>query len=131
MCPILGQSGPVWSQTWHTSKDVYSNSSNACQQTSGIRGCVVSLSIVNRHFSVSYSGGPDLDQKCVRIAPNGTNPGLFPHQISVHFGAALKCTKIWYEKIPDLSHLGPIWPILGAKSGHPGIEIVVISLHFK
>ena len=46
-----------------------------------------------------------LAPKCVRLAPNGTKPGLF--QIR---GA--KCTEIWSEKAPDLSHLGPIWPTL-------------------
>ena len=30
-----------------------------------------------------------------------------------HFGAkGAKCTEIWSEKAPDLSHLGPIWPTL-------------------
>ena len=29
-----------------------------------------------------------IDPELVRLAPNGTNPGLFSDQISVHFGSA-------------------------------------------
>ena len=47
-----------------------------------------------------------LAPKWVRLAPNyGTNPGLFKIYRA-------KCTEIWSEKVPDLSHLAPIWPSL-------------------
>ena len=68
-----------------------------------------------------------LGPKWVRLARNGTNPRLF-HIRFKYILAWLnllattnptrtgicqlepKCTEIWCEKVPDLSHLGSIWP---------------------
>ena len=36
----------------------------------------------------------------------------FSDQISVHLTRGAKCTEIWSEEAPDLSHLTPIWPTL-------------------
>ena len=46
--------------------------------------------------------------KVGQIGPIWDKSGTFSDQISVHFGAAPKCTEIGSEKVPDLSHLGPI-----------------------
>ena len=55
--------------------------------------------------------------KVGQIGTKSEKSGSFSDQISVHLArwAArwAKCTEIWSEKVPDLSHLGPIWPILG------------------
>ena len=48
----------------------------------------------------------DLGPKWVRLAPNGTNSGLF----QIRFQP--KCTEILFEKVPDFSHTEPIWPSL-------------------
>ena len=56
--------------------------------------------------TASGSGKVGLAPKWVRLATNGTNPGLF--QIS----RGAKCTEFWSEKAPVLSHLGPIWTTL-------------------
>ena len=45
-----------------------------------------------------------------QIGPKWGESGTFYYQISVQFGAT---DSSWSEKVPDLSHLGPIWPILG------------------
>ena len=88
-----------------------------CGRT-GCSGHCVRLDSLTRHVTMSAAdyidsspshwwqvlGSPDLDTKWVRLAPNWTNPGLFSDQISVHL-----CTEIWSEKVPDLSHSGPIW----------------------
>ena len=51
------------------------------------------------------------------LATNLAQIGSYSDQIWVHFGSLSqnllksykpKCTEIWYEKVPDLSHLGPI-----------------------
>ena len=49
----------------------------------------------------------------VRLAPNVTNSGLFQIRFQYIWLDRAKCTEIWSEKVPDLSHLGPIWSILG------------------
>ena len=41
-----------------------------------------------------YPGVVGLAPKCVRLAPNGTHPGLFSNQISVHLAPRAKCTEI-------------------------------------
>ena len=51
--------------------------------------------------------------KMGQIGPKWDKSGAFSDQISVHLAPRAKCTEIWSEKSPDLSHLGPIWPILG------------------
>ena len=51
-----------------------------------------------------------LAPKWVRLAPNG--------------GA--KCTEIWSEKVPDLSHLGQIWPTL--EPNLPSLPCLIIPL---
>ena len=78
----------------------------------------------------SWSGMVALAPKWVRLVPNGKIRGFsrsefsggkpfgkisvgkwaFSDQISVHLAPRAKCTEIWSEKAPDLSHLGPIWP---------------------
>ena len=35
----------------------------------------------------------------------------------------LKCTEIWSEKVPELSHLGPIH--FGSKSSDPGVWVLL------
>ena len=53
-----------------------------------------------------------LAPKWVRLVPNGTNLGLFQIRFQYIWLDRAKCTEIWHEKAPDLSHLGPIWPTL-------------------
>ena len=53
-----------------------------------------------------------LAPKWVRLAPNGTNPGLFQIRFQCIWRRGAKCTEIWSEKAPDLSHFEPIWPTL-------------------
>ena len=73
----------------------------------------------------------DLATKWVKLASNGTNPELF----QIRFQYILKGTETWSEKVPDLSHLGPIWPTLGVKPTIPGqsspkhwtVNVMVIS----
>ena len=68
----------------------------------------------------------ELAPKRVRLVPNGTNPGLFQirfQYILAHcwyfwywyliWKSCAKSTEIWSEKVPDLSHLGAIWPAFG------------------
>ena len=61
---------------------------------------------------VSIPGMVGLSPKWVRLSPNGTNPGLFQIRFQCIWRVGAKCTEIWSEKAPDLSHLGPIWPNL-------------------
>ena len=42
--------------------------------------------------------------KVIELDPNGTNPGLFQRQNELTSDL---------KKVPDLSHLGTIWPTLG------------------
>ena len=44
---------------------------------------------------------------------------------------APKCTEIWSEKVPDLSLLGPIWPILGTNlvTQNHRLNIAIIVRH--
>ena len=58
------------------------------------------------------TGMVGLAPKWVRLAPNGTNPGLFQIRFQCIWRPRVKCTEIWSEKAPDLSHLEPIWPTL-------------------
>ena len=53
-----------------------------------------------------------LAPKWVRLAPNGTNPGLFQIRFQCIWRGCAKCTEIWSQKAPDLSHLGAIWTTL-------------------
>ena len=52
----------------------------------------------------------------IRLGPKmghiGRKWDIFRSDFST-FWRATKCTEIWSEKVPDLSHFGPIWPILG------------------
>ena len=57
------------------------------------------------------SGVSDYGLKWVRLATNGTNRGLFQIRFQYIFRRGAKCTEIWSEKVPDLSHLVPIRPI--------------------
>ena len=50
--------------------------------------------------------------KVCQIGPKWDKSGAFSDQISVHLATGAKCSEIWSEKAPDLSHLGPIWPTL-------------------
>ena len=50
-----------------------------------------------------------LGSKVGQIGPKWDKSGAFSDQISVHLAPRAKCTEIWSEKAPDLSHLGPIW----------------------
>ena len=59
----------------------------------------------------SMSGSPDLARIEVRLAPNGTNLGLFKISFSTFWHPAW--TENWSLKVPDLSHLVPIWPQFG------------------
>ena len=43
--------------------------------------------------------------KVGHIGPNWYKSGAFSDQISVHLARGAKCTEIWSEKAPDLSHL--------------------------
>ena len=63
----------------------------------------------NRHTKAKLS---DFGPKWIWLAPNGTNPGLFQIRFQCIWRPRAKCTEIWSEKAPDLSHLGPIWHTL-------------------
>ena len=56
-----------------------------------------------------------LAPKWVRLAPNGSNPGLFQIRFQCIWRGGAKCTEIWSEKAPDLSHLGSNLTHFGAK----------------
>ena len=58
----------------------------------------------------SYSGWSDFGLKWVRLTPDGKIRAFFRS----HFEP--KCTEIWSEKSPDLSHLGSNRPKFGPKS---------------
>ena len=58
------------------------------------------------HSEAKRSGMSDLSPKMAKLIANGTNLGLF----QIRFQYIFPCTEIWSEKVPDLSHLGPIWP---------------------
>ena len=52
----------------------------------------------------------DLVTKWDRLVPIVTNPGLFPIRFQYILAREPKCTDIWSEKVPDLSHLSnPMW----------------------
>ena len=51
-----------------------------------------------------------LAPKKIRLAPTGTNPGLFLDQIQYILARWAKMYWIWSKKSPDLSHLWPICP---------------------
>ena len=53
-----------------------------------------------------------IGSKVGQIGRKWDKSGAFSYQISVHLAPRAKCTEIWSEKAPDLSHFGPIWPIL-------------------
>ena len=58
-------------------------------------------------------GGQIWFNKVGHIGPKLDKFGTFSDQISVHFGSASQnVLKIWSEKAPGLSHLGPICPAL-------------------
>ena len=66
---------------------------------------------------VFLTGLSDFGSKWVRLAPNGTNLGLLQIRFQniffkMSWNLIWKCSEIWSEKVPDLSHLGPIWPTL-------------------
>ena len=66
----------------------------------------------HRSRVVIETGMVVLAPKWVRLAQNGTNPGLFQIRFQCIWRPGAKCTEIWSEKSPDLSHFGPIWPTL-------------------
>ena len=66
--------------------------------------------------------------KVGQIGPEWDKSGAFLDQISVHLARGAKCTEIWSEKNPDLSHLGPNWPNLGAKFDIPELYVTKNSL---
>ena len=70
--------------------------------------CLRILVQVNTHHPVS--GMVCLALKWVRLAPNGTNQGLF----KISFSTFWLC-----EKVQDLSHLGPIGSNLDGKFNVP------------
>ena len=82
-----------------------------------------------KHLSVvcaSHKSNFTLFQGCrilhpnyVRLAPNGTNLWLFKISFSRFRLAEIYWN--WSLKVPDLSHLGPIWHNLDAKFGIPGL----------
>ena len=66
----------------------------------------------NRCCSQNLSGMVGLAPKWVKLATNGTNPGLFQIWFQCIWRPCAKCTEIWSGKTPYLSHLRPIWPTL-------------------
>ena len=66
-----------------------------------------------------------LASKWVRLAPNGTNPGLFQIRFQCIWRGTLNALNlIW--KAPDLSHFRPIWPTLG-----PNLTSVFTTLGWR
>ena len=63
--------------------------------------------------SHSEHGWPDLDQKCVNLAPIWTNPRLFSDEIIVHFAQRQNVLKSDLKKSRICPIWGPIWPIFG------------------
>ena len=61
--------------------------------------------------------------RMTRFGPKGDKSGIFSDL------SEPKYTKICSEKVPDLSHLGPIWPTLGLISLH--ISISKLFYHFS
>ena len=57
------------------------------------------------------AGMVGLIPKWVRLAPNGTNPGLFQIRFQCIWRGGANCTEIWSEKVPDLSQLGQSDPL--------------------
>ena len=55
----------------------------------------------------------------VRLAPNGTNPGLFQIRFQYIWLDRVKCTENWFEKVPDLSNLRFNLTHFGAKLTTP------------
>ena len=70
---------------------------------------------------LSYSGMVGLATWWVKLAPNGTNPGLFQIRFQCIWRPRAKCTEIWSEKAPDLSRLGANLTHYGAL-GQAGAE---------
>ena len=66
------------------------------------------------------TGMSGLATKWVRSAPNGTTVIGEPKNI-----------EIWSEKVPDLSHLGPIWPTLNAILTQFGTNFKQTSLQWE
>ena len=93
-CPIWSQTDTIWMASL-TSLPTDSLHDEPCQ--------------------LSDAGMVGLDPKWFRLAPNGTNPGLFQIRFQCILRPRAKCTEIWSENTPDLSHLGPIWPTLEPK----------------
>ena len=88
----------------------YSNTRSECKPPDLLYYLATTLD----HLSASDS----LDQKYhiwqsnwVRLAPNGTNLGLFKISFSTFWLAETKCTEMWSEKVQDLSHLGQSYPV--------------------
>ena len=80
------------------------------------------LTAVTSSMSGQSSRREDQRHRCqiwhrnwVRLAPNGTNLWLF----EISFITFLN--RNWSLKVPDLSHLGPIWPNLDGKFDIPGL----------
>ena len=71
-----------------------------------------------RKISIT-AGMVGLATKWVRLAQNGTNPGLFQIRFQCIWRGGAKCTDIWSEKAPDLSHLGPNLTHFGTKPTFP------------
>ena len=59
-------------------------------------------------FNNNQAGGADLASNWARLVPNGTNLGLF--NISFLLFWRQNEQKTDHNKVPDLSHLVPIWP---------------------
>ena len=51
--------------------------------------------------------------KVGQISPKWENLGLFQIRFQTN-------TSLWFEKVPHLSHLGPIWPVLWPKTDISG-----------
>ena len=71
--------------------------------------------VASVHGMLSPTRGARFGSKWVRLDKAGT----FSYQISVHLAHRAKCTEIWYEKVPDLSHMGSNLIHFGAKPTIP------------
>ena len=116
--------GDRWRLLWYsviTSNHVYHVTQHSARLVSKERSKYMYCDCELRKTKISFKlllvwqsspGMVGLAPKRVRLDPKVANSGSFSDQISVHLAPCAKCTEIWSEKAPDLSHLGLIWPTL-------------------
>ena len=90
--------------------------------------------VINLHVSLHYTNLLQADTvrdarfgpKVGQIGPKWDKSGAFKIRFQCIWRSRAKCTEIWSEKAPDLSHLGPIWPTLEPNLPSVGLCIVFL-----